>query len=177
MLAWAAGHWWGIHPLAHLHLTAAGLALGALAALPLLLGLLWILTTQSPAVRHLVSLIEEQLGPIVGSRSPPELTLLALLAGVAEEILFRGVLQAGASLVLPAIAALVLASVLFGLAHYITRTYAILAGVAGLYLGAVFLAQGNLLVPIVAHSLYDFVALTYLARRYRLAATQPARFD
>jgi membrane protease YdiL (CAAX protease family) len=166
VIAWAAGRWIGISPLGRLQLTFGELALGAAAAFPLLLGLRWALTTRVSSVRRMVSLVEEQLGPVLVSRSPAELAFLAILAGLSEEILFRGVLQAGLALLLPAGVALVIASLLFGLAHFVTPTYAVLAGVAGLYLGSVFLLQGNLLVPIVAHAVYDFVALTYLVRRY-----------
>jgi membrane protease YdiL (CAAX protease family) len=69
--------------------------------------------------------------------------------------------------VLPEGGAVLVASAAFGLAHFLTATYAALAAVAGLYLGTLFLLQGNLVVPIVAHALYDFVALLYLVRRYR----------
>jgi membrane protease YdiL (CAAX protease family) len=37
----------------------------------------------------------------------------------------------------------------------------------GVYLGTLFLVQGNLLAPIVTHALYDFVALVWVAHRYR----------
>jgi len=59
---------------------------------------------------------------------------------------------------------LLLAAVLFGLLHFITPTYAVLAGLIGLYLGALWLATGNLLTPIVTHGTYDLLALVYLAR-------------
>jgi uncharacterized protein len=166
VIAWAAGRWIGVSPVGWLQLSFGALALGAAAALPLLLGLWWTLTTGLSSVRRLVTLVEEQLGPVLVSRSLAELAFLAGLAGLSEEVLFRGVLQAGLSLLLPDSMALVIASLLFGLAHFVTPAYALLAGVAGLYLGLVFLLQGNLLVPIVAHALYDFVALTYLVRRY-----------
>ena len=39
-----------------------------------------------------------------------------------------------------------------------------LAAVVGAYLGALFVASGNLLVPILAHALYDLVALVVLTR-------------
>ena len=60
--------------------------------------------------------------------------------------------------------ALTIASVVFGVMHSITVTYAILAGLVGFYLGWVWLVHGNLLVIIVAHSFYDFFALVYLTR-------------
>jgi uncharacterized protein len=134
---------------------------------PLLLGLRWTLTTGSRSVRRLVALVVEQLGPLLAQRTPVELALLAALAGFAEEILFRGVVQVALSRVLPETGAVIAAGVAFGLAHFITPTYALLAGLAGLYLGGLFLLQGSLTAPIVAHALYDVVALSYVVRLYR----------
>jgi hypothetical protein len=167
VLAWAAARWLGLSPLEQLHPTPAALGLGAVAAVPLLLGLRWTLTTGANPLRRLVALVVEQLGPLLAPRSPVELALLAALAGLAEEVLFRGVVQAGLARVLPEGAALLAASAAFGLAHFITPTYALLAGLAGLYLGGLFLLQGSLLAPIVAHAIYDAVALNYVARLYR----------
>ena len=138
-----------------------------MAAVPLLLGLRWTLTTGSNSVRRLVALVVEQLGPLLAPRSPVELALLAALAGFAEEILFRGVVQVGLAGILPESGALVVASAAFGLAHFITPTYAALAGLAGLYLGGLFLLQGSLIAPIVAHAVYDIVALNCVVRLYR----------
>ena len=53
---------------------------------------------------------------------------------------------------------------LFGAVHLITGTYGIIAAAIGLYLGLLWVASGNLLVPIVTHAAYDFVALVYLLR-------------
>ena len=138
-----------------------------MAAVPLLLGLRWILTSDLKSVRRLLALVVEELGPLLAPRSALQLVLLAALAGFAEEILFRGVIQAGLARVMPESGALVVASAAFGLAHFITPTYAILAGLAGLYLGGLFLFQGSLVAPIVAHAVYDVVALNYVVRLYR----------
>jgi hypothetical protein len=174
LLAWALGRWLGIYPADRAHLNIGAVGLGVLAAVPLLLGLRWIVTTHLSSIRHLVALVVDELGPVLASRSTAELALIASLAGVAEETLFRGVVQVGLARVLPDGAALVLASAAFGLAHFVTPTYALLAATAGLYLGALFLHQENLLVPIVAHALYDLVALLYLIRRYRASQVVPA---
>jgi hypothetical protein len=53
---------------------------------------------------------------------------------------------------------------MFGLAHFISLMYAVLAALIGLYLGILFIAFDNLAVPVIVHALYDFVALTYLVR-------------
>ena len=58
-----------------------------------------------------------------------------------------------------------LASAVFGLFHLVTPTYALLATIVGVYLGVCFAVTDNLLTVIVAHALYDFVALVYLTRR------------
>ena len=83
-------------------------------------------------------------------------------------MLFRGVLQEefagwvhGSQGV---VFGLLLASLLFGLLHCITPSYAPFAGLTGLYLGGLWLATHNLLVPIAAHGVYDFLALVYLTR-------------
>jgi hypothetical protein len=123
-------------------------------------------------MRRLVALVLEQLGPLLASRSPVELVLLAALAGLAEEMLFRGVMQIGLARLLPDGVALGVASAVFGLAHFITPAYALLAGLAGLYLGGLFLLQGNLVAPIVAHAVYDVVALTCVARLYQNHSTR-----
>jgi uncharacterized protein len=57
---------------------------------------------------------------------------------------------------------LVGASMVFGLLHAVTITYAVLAALVGAYLGWLALATDSLVGPIIAHSLYDFLALVYL---------------
>ena len=161
------GRWLDVSPLEQLQPTLAAFGTGIVAVVPLLLGLRWTLSTGMKSIRRLVALVVEQLGPLLAPRSRVELALLAALAGVAEEVLFRGVVQVGLSRVLPQAWALVAASAAFGLAHFITPAYAVLAGLAGLYLGGLFLLQGSLTAPIVAHAVYDIVALTYVARLYR----------
>ena len=58
--------------------------------------------------------------------------------------------------------AVALTSIVFGLAHFISFTYAAYATVVGVYLGVLLIVFDNLLVPVLAHATYDFVALVYL---------------
>ncbi|MEO8089080.1 MAG: CPBP family intramembrane glutamic endopeptidase [Gemmatimonadales bacterium] len=161
------GRWLDISPLGQTRPTLTGVGVGIAAAVPLLLGLRWTLTTSTKSIRGLVALVVDELGPLLAPRSPVSLVFLATLAGLAEEVLFRGVVQTGLARLLPEWAALVLASAGFGLAHFISPAYALLAGLAGLYLGGLFLLQGNLLAPIVAHAVYDVVALNCVARLFQ----------
>ena len=64
-----------------------------------------------------------------------EFGIIALLAGVGEEMLFRGVLQGTISRWIRPEIGLVAASALFGLAHLITLMYALAASLMGIYLG------------------------------------------
>jgi membrane protease YdiL (CAAX protease family) len=155
----------GISPFERFRLEAGGAAAGLLATLPMLALLAWCLRTSYPPVRRLVSLVEERLGPYMAGASAGGIALLAGLAGLGEELLFRGVIQAGLAERFPHWLALGVASLLFGVGHWLTASYAALAGLIGLYLGLVFLLAGNLLAPVVAHALYDVVALAALARR------------
>ena len=63
--------------------------------------------------------------------------------------------------------AVLVTSTLFGLAHLVTPTYAVLAGLIGIYFGVLAVVTDSLLVPIVAHALYDYAALTYLVGPFR----------
>ena len=114
----------------------------------------------------------ELLVPLFHQFSVWQLFWVALLAGVGEELFFRVFVQGGLAIFftylnVPAasLTALFLASALFGVMHPITRTYAVLCMLAGLYLGAIWLWTGNLLVPILIHAIYDFFALCYLLRK------------
>ncbi|HEY5940631.1 MAG TPA: CPBP family intramembrane glutamic endopeptidase [Gemmatimonadales bacterium] len=162
-----AGRWLGLYSPEQLRPTPGSVGVGMVAAVPLLLGLRWTLTTGTKSMRRLVAIVVEQLGPLLARRSQVELVVLAALAGLAEEMLFRGVVQIGLARLLPEGVALVVAGAAFGLAHFITPAYALLAGLAGVYLGGLFLLHGNLIAPIVAHAVYDVVALNCVARLYQ----------
>lgn len=159
----------GISPLAELQPGWRSFLWGVLATPPLLLALIWTLKSSGGRLRQLVDFVVEELGPVLAGRSTAELALLAALAGLGEELLFRGLIQAGLERLVPSFLALLSAATLFGLAHFATSTYAVVAGLMGLYLGGLFLVQGSLLAPIVTHALYDFVALRLVVQRYRAA--------
>jgi membrane protease YdiL (CAAX protease family) len=165
--ALAAGRLLGLNPFARLQVDAAAVAYGLAATLPMLLVLWWCLRTRWGPVRRLVSLAEDHLRPYLRGASAGGIVLLSFMAGIGEEALFRGVIQAGLAERLPGWIAVGIGAFLFGAAHWLTLSYALLAGMIGVYLGAVFLLTGNLLVPIVAHGLYDVVALSALARSQR----------
>jgi uncharacterized protein len=110
--------------------------------------------------------VQEVLRHYLAGASHAELLFIAVLAGLGEELIFRGFVQAGLARLLPAgwaiLGSLVIASLIFGACHYLSHTYFVLATLAGLYFGLLMLASGSLGPPIIAHALYDYVALVYL---------------
>jgi hypothetical protein len=164
----ALGWLLGSPPLATFHFDWRDALLGVAATLPPL-GLFWLcLVCPWRPFAEIARITVETLVPLFRDCQLMQLAIIAALAGVGEEMLFRGVVQAASAQEIGGPygvwLGLLIAAVLFGLLHSITPTYAILAGLIGLYLGGLWLASGNLLTPIVAHGAYDFVALLYLAR-------------
>jgi len=81
----------------------------------------------------------------------PDLFWLGLLPGMSEELLFRGIM-------IPALGsgaiAIAVSSAIFGLLHAggpQPLPYVVWATVVGVLLGALAVATGNLLVPVIAH--------------------------
>lgn len=84
--------------------------------------------------------------------------VLAVLAPVAEELVFRGLLYGWLRGFLPFVLTAILTAVLFGLAHG-ELAHAIAAGILGLALAAIREYSGSLWPAIVAHVVNNFVAV------------------
>jgi membrane protease YdiL (CAAX protease family) len=102
------------------------------------------------------------LAATIGAVSVPDLLLLAMASGLAEELLFRGALQPRVGLVL--------ASILFGCVHFVPRRefmpWTVFAILAGFLFGGLFAWTGNLIAPVVAHTVVNGINLPLLVRRY-----------
>jgi len=92
------------------------------------------------------------------------LFLLSVFAGVGEELLFRGALQGWLTAHTNTTTAVLAASVLFGLVHYASFTYFVVAAGLGLVLGLAYAITDSILLVMVWHSVYDMVALFCLLR-------------
>jgi membrane protease YdiL (CAAX protease family) len=98
------------------------------------------------------------------SYSAVVLVLLSLLAGVGEELLFRGAIQGWLMTHTDPLTAVLAASVLFGLVHYVSFTYFLVATGLGLILGAAYVLSESLVLVMIWHALYDMIALYCLLR-------------
>ncbi len=165
LVALAAGWFLDQPPLAQISWTAAAAVQGVIAAAPMVVLLMLVQRWPVGPLRSLFELVETQLVPFLRGCTLADLALISLAAGLAEELLFRGVLQVG---IVQYTGwnwfAIVVAAVVFGAAHPISLMYALLAGLIGVYLGWLLHATGNLLTPVVTHAAYDFAALILLLR-------------
>lgn len=157
-LGWLLDH----GPLAHFHLDVWGPLTGLLAAAPMLLAFLAMVRWPVGPLRNVKAFTDTVVRPVMAPCTLLDLFGISVLAGVGEEMLFRGLMQDVFATWLPAWLAVASAAVLFGMMHAVTPTYAVMAGLMGAYMGGVYLWSGNLLAPMVAHGVYDFVVLVYL---------------
>jgi membrane protease YdiL (CAAX protease family) len=135
--------------------------LGARPATGLLLGLATAAGTLSLSLLayHLIPVtrkLAEELAPtLVDGTNRAGLVLLAVFSGVGEEAFFRGAVQQEFGIVI--------ASIVFGLAHVgpdrrfvLWTIWAVLAGVV---FGLLFEATGALLAPVTAHAAHNAATL------------------
>jgi hypothetical protein len=143
--------------------SATGYAL--LLCLPMFATLYFAVRTKWEPLARLGREINEKVTPIFANCNIIDLGIIALLAGVGEELFFRGWMQGALTNRLGLWVGILLASAVFGFAHYLSATYAIYAGLTGIYLGVIYQVSGNLYIVMAIHALYDFIALVYLSRR------------
>jgi membrane protease YdiL (CAAX protease family) len=143
---------------------------GTLGTIPML-GFAALCLLDVPIFRSLNRAAREILRPLLLGRSVLQLAVLAGLAGIGEELLFRWSIQGGVErmgwTLLGFPVACVIASVLFGACHWVNHSYAVFATIFGFYLGVLMMFFETWLVPAVAHGLYDFIVMLLLTDKLR----------
>lgn len=107
----------------------------------------------------------EQLHRFACDYSWGVLVALSVFAGVGEELLFRGAIQGWLAQHVHDAVAIVAASVVFGLVHYLSFTYFLLATGLGVALGTAYALTDSLALVMIWHGVYDMIAL-YCLRRF-----------
>jgi membrane protease YdiL (CAAX protease family) len=171
--AFALGWMVNVDPVADLRLNWIDALFGVLFALPMLALFLATHRVSFGPIKRINQFLIDTIGPFLASCRVVDLVLLATLAGVCEEIVFRGFLQPWFGR-LGAMTGLIGSNIVFALAHFVTPTYAIAAFLIGIYLAMLLQIDDspNLLVPIVTHTVYDFVAFLVILRSYRAQQRQ-----
>ncbi len=142
------------------------LLLGTAAALPPFLFFMFSVSIKAeklPLIGPLRHKVITEIKDMFDSMSVADLVVISLLAGIGEEMIFRGVLQTRFGIVI--------ASIVFGLMHSVSVAYVVVTIIMGLYIGIIFESTGSLLVPIQLHFVYDLAALVYL--KYFVKRTLP----
>jgi uncharacterized protein len=152
-------------PWRQIHWTWTAAALGIAASIPLLAAMFALRRLRAGPFGRLNRVVDQVIVPLFADCSLADFALISMVGGLGEELLFRGLIQAALVNWFSIAVGIGIASLLFGLAHIITPTYALLATIIGAYFGGLALYTNDLLVPILAHAVYDFAALAYLTRR------------
>jgi membrane protease YdiL (CAAX protease family) len=160
VLAVFLGLVFGVSPLATARLDLSAILVGALATLPMFALFAGLWRSERESLRHIRDRIEHAVRELFAEASLVELACVSAAAGFGEEALFRGLVQGGLEDAVGRWPALALASIGFGLVHPVTRAYVVLVAALGVYLGTLWIVTGNLVIPMIAHGLYDFVALS-----------------
>jgi len=113
-----------------------------------------------PAFQHIELMLQSVLD--MDALQWRDALAFGLLAGIPEEILFRGAMQA--ALGWP------LTSVLFGALHALSLAYFAYATVAGALLGGLAIWSGGLWTPVAAHIAIDTILFALLIHRWRRTA-------
>lgn len=168
VLAVAFGWLLGLNPLDLVTGEWHALAWGVLAALPMLLALAASEHLSCWPFTDINDVVDRLLRPLFAKTTIAELAVVSALAGIGEELMFRGLIQEGLARwigePMGVWIALIIASTFFGMLHPMNSAYVLLATFMGFCLGGLWIATGNLLVPIVTHAVYDFLALLWLNR-------------
>ena len=145
---------------------------GTVATIPMLVYLVVFHFWTPRFLQPMQEFVVENLYPVFRGSTIFEMLLLSLMAGFCEELLFRWCLQGGIASLLESRAGqpvslaigLLVASILFGLCHWVNTSYGMTTLFVGMFLGLTMIWSGSFLVPAMAHAIFDFVALIYISR-------------
>ena len=164
-LALGLGWLLGLSPWADIGLSAEAVLISVAATVPLIAALGLVAAWRPEWFQQLDALVRQLVETLFRGRGLGPVVIVSALAGLGEELLFRGVLQAALVAWIGAWPGVLLGAIVFGLVHYLSRAYFVMATCMGLYLGLLYQFSGNLLLPILVHAFYDGAAIVYLLRR------------
>ncbi len=89
-----------------------------------------------------------------------QILLISFIAGLTEEIFFRGFLQQVIEINFGLVTALIISGILFGVMHYISNVYTVYIFFVSAVFGLIFVFTENLWGAIFAHFLFDLVGIS-----------------
>ncbi len=94
----------------------------------------------------------------------PQIFMLSCLAGLGEELLFRGFLQSWLSVAIGVYTAIILSSLIFALLHAMTLYYFAITFLLSLVFAVLFQTSQSMLLVVLIHAVYDVIALGVIAK-------------
>ena len=166
LVAMVFGWWTDIHPLQQFSFEWWPALQGIGLAIPLFVAFLLFFRFPIGPLRQIRRALMETLGSELAVCRWWELLILAFVTGFSEEVLFRGLFQAWIGPLW--------SNILFGMLHWITPLYALLAGAIGALFSWSMQVTENLITPILTHTVYDFLAFLVVARATRKQPVSPS---
>jgi membrane protease YdiL (CAAX protease family) len=124
-------------------------------------------------IEEMSEIAEKHLSVLLKGCNIWHLIALSLSAGVGEELLFRGWLQGTLVRELEPFGtggiafAILLASLMFGIVHPLSRGYVAVATVLGVILGVTAYWSQNIFMAIIGHTVYDAILMILFVRKMR----------
>ena len=143
------------------------LGIGVLVGSAFALGMELVSRLPIRSIQKLERSMQSQLHLLLGPMSVPDLLLLSLSAGIGEELLFRGLIQgwwmslSETLSFLESLPGMAISAVCFGFAHPLSKTYIVLATLAGFLFAILYWATRDLLACVLAHAIYDAIICVY----------------
>jgi membrane protease YdiL (CAAX protease family) len=109
-----------------------------------------------------------QLLPIFKGMAFWKVVVLSLMAGIGEELLFRGFLQQWLDGFVSVSLAIGIAAVIFGVLHFASVSYFLLTAFLGAAFGIAYHLTDSLLLIMSWHAFYDLLAIWVFSRYPRL---------
>lgn len=174
LLAFALGYFFNVNPAESVNWSYWGLcyafAIGFLATFPMLMLYVIIYRVRWRAFRRIRRIIHFFTVHFLSHCTHFQVLLICVLAGIGEELLFRGLIQVGISQWIGGNVGLcvgiLVSAAIFGLVHCLTKTYTLITFLIGIYFSLLFSYTGNIMTVIVAHALYDYCVMIFVLRRY-----------
>ncbi|MFM1848953.1 MAG: hypothetical protein RL417_2427 [Pseudomonadota bacterium] len=145
---------------------------GAIAAPLAILNLYLFLGPSGPRLCHPAWRVfsERLIQPLCAALSPGAALLVSVMAGVAEETAFRGLLLTELRPHVGSLGAVVVSGIVFGWVHFLgmwREFFPVLAAYClfGILLGAIYLMTRDLVLLIVIHTIYDFWVIVAVHRK------------
>lgn len=179
LLAVLLASFWGVHPhetmpkITEYSRIGAGLGGGFAIGLGMVLLVHGLEIFRFRWIEDASEIAEKHLQVLLRGCSFWHVIALSLSAGVGEELLFRGWLQGTLVRELEVFGtggiafAILLASLMFGIVHPLSRGYVAVATVLGVILGVTAYWTQNIFTAIIGHAVYDAILMILFVRKMR----------